>query len=169
MPAQTTKRGRPKGSGTRAAEALAIVRGNPGITVPEVADKMGIKQNYLYRVLPGLADDGLVRKDGTGWYPVDGGNGSAPSSAVSAAVKQVPAAAAAQVGPAAPAAAPSPVVSDADVGDLLARIRSEAGEALAIADRKVADRQAELAEAQAALEKAQQERNEAEKVRDGVA
>jgi CRP-like cAMP-binding protein len=65
----TGRRGRPKGSGTRGAEALALVRNNPGITIPEIAEKMGIKQNYLYRVLPGLAEDGLVRKDGRGWYP----------------------------------------------------------------------------------------------------
>jgi hypothetical protein len=32
---------------------------------------MGIKQNYLYRVLPGLADDGLVVKDGRGWKPTE--------------------------------------------------------------------------------------------------
>ena len=63
----TSRRGRPKGSGTRSAEALALVREQPGITIPEIAAKMGIKQNYLYRVLPGLADDGLVRKDGRGW------------------------------------------------------------------------------------------------------
>jgi len=63
------RRGRPKGSGTRGAEALALVRGKPGITIPEIADQMGIKQNYLYRVLPGLAEDGLVRKDGRGWHP----------------------------------------------------------------------------------------------------
>jgi DNA-binding IclR family transcriptional regulator len=43
----------------------------PGITVPEIAEKMGIKQNYLYRVLPGLAEDGLVVKDGRGWKPKD--------------------------------------------------------------------------------------------------
>jgi hypothetical protein len=61
------RRGRPKGSGTRGAEALALVKENPGITIPEIAAKMGIKQNYLYRVLPGLADDGLVVKDGRGW------------------------------------------------------------------------------------------------------
>jgi sugar-specific transcriptional regulator TrmB len=67
----TGRRGRPKGSGTRGAEALALVKGNPGITIPEIADKMGIKQNYLYRVLPGLAEDGLVRKDGRGWHPQD--------------------------------------------------------------------------------------------------
>lgn len=65
------KRGRPKGSGTRGAEALAIVTASPGITIPEIAKKMGIKQNYLYRVLPGLAEGGKVKKDGTGWYPRD--------------------------------------------------------------------------------------------------
>src|SRR5918997_4251735 len=42
-----------------------------GITIPEIAEKMGIKQNYLYRVLPGLADDGLVVKDGGGWKAKD--------------------------------------------------------------------------------------------------
>jgi hypothetical protein len=65
------KRGRPKGSGTRGLEALGLVKANPGITIPEIAAKMGIKQNYLYRVLPGLADDGLVVKDGRGWKPKD--------------------------------------------------------------------------------------------------
>jgi hypothetical protein len=67
----TGRRGRPKGSGTRGAEALALVREKPGITIPEIAEQMGIKQNYLYRVLPGLAEDGLVRKDGRGWHPQD--------------------------------------------------------------------------------------------------
>ena len=65
----TGRRGRPKGSGTRGAEALALVKESPGITIPELAEKMGIKQNYLYRVLPGLAEDGLVAKDGRGWHP----------------------------------------------------------------------------------------------------
>jgi hypothetical protein len=63
------RRGRPKGSGTRGAEALALVNENPGITIPELAEKMNIKQNYLYRVLPGLAADGLVVKNGRGWHP----------------------------------------------------------------------------------------------------
>jgi len=63
------RRGRPKGTGTRGAEALALVRSQPGITIPEIAEQMGIKQNYLYRVLPGLAEDGLVKKDGRGWHP----------------------------------------------------------------------------------------------------
>jgi CRP-like cAMP-binding protein len=65
----TGRRGRPRGSGTRSKEALALVQANPGITIPELADRMGIKQNYLYRVLPGLQKDGLVRKEGRGWHP----------------------------------------------------------------------------------------------------
>jgi hypothetical protein len=64
-------RGRPRGSGTRANEALAIVREQPGVTIPEMAQKMGIQQNYLYRVLPGLEQDGMVRKEGRGWFPKD--------------------------------------------------------------------------------------------------
>jgi CRP-like cAMP-binding protein len=68
---QGGRRGRPKGSGTRGAEALALVKAQPGITIPEIAETMGIKQNYLYRVLPGLAADGLVVKDGRGWKPKD--------------------------------------------------------------------------------------------------
>jgi hypothetical protein len=62
------RRGRPRGSGTRAAQALALVGERPGITIPELADAMGIKQNYLYRVMPGLADDGKVTKSGRGWH-----------------------------------------------------------------------------------------------------
>jgi hypothetical protein len=61
--------GRRKGSGTRAAEALAFVTGQPGITIPELAAKMGIKQNYLYRVLPSLEQEGKVAKKGRGWHP----------------------------------------------------------------------------------------------------
>jgi hypothetical protein len=61
--------GRRKGSGTRAAEANALVKGQPGITIPELAARMGIKQNYLYRVLPGLEQEGKVSKRGRGWYP----------------------------------------------------------------------------------------------------
>ena len=63
------RRGRPRGSGTRSKQALELVRTRPGISIPEMAEAMGIQQNYLYRVLPGLQKDGLVRKDGRGWHP----------------------------------------------------------------------------------------------------
>jgi len=62
------KRGRPKGGGTRSAEALRLVTERPGITIPELAEAMGIQQNYLYRVMPGLAEEGKVTKSGRGWH-----------------------------------------------------------------------------------------------------
>jgi CRP-like cAMP-binding protein len=65
------RRGRPRGSGTRGKQALELVKGNPGITIPEIAQKMGIQQNYLYRVLPGLQKEGLIRKEGRGWHAMD--------------------------------------------------------------------------------------------------
>ena len=62
-------RGRPRGSGTRAKEAMDLVRTRPGITIGELADAMGIKANYLYRVMPTLEAEGqAVKRDG-GWYP----------------------------------------------------------------------------------------------------
>lgn len=67
----TGRRGRPRGSGTRGKQALELVRTTPGITIPEIAEQMGIQQNYLYRVLPGLQKDGLIRKEGRGWHPMD--------------------------------------------------------------------------------------------------
>ena len=62
------RRGRPRGTGTRAAQALKLVEEQPGISIPELASAMGIKQNYLYRVMPGLAEEGKVTKSGRGWH-----------------------------------------------------------------------------------------------------
>jgi hypothetical protein len=62
------RRGRPKGTGTRAVQALELVRAQPGITIPQLAEAMGIKQNYLYRLMPGLAEEGQVTKSGRGWH-----------------------------------------------------------------------------------------------------
>jgi hypothetical protein len=67
-PATTGRRGRPRGSGTRALQTLELVKAQPGITIPEIANRMGIKQNYLYRVLPGLEKDGKVVKRDRGWH-----------------------------------------------------------------------------------------------------
>jgi CRP-like cAMP-binding protein len=60
--------GRPKGSGTRGTQALDLVRARPGITIPELAEAMEIQQNYLYRVMPDLAEQGVVVKSGRGWH-----------------------------------------------------------------------------------------------------
>lgn len=67
------RRGRPKGgAGTRATQALDLVKERPGITIPELAEAMGIQQNYLYRVMPGLAEEGKVTKSGRGWHLREG-------------------------------------------------------------------------------------------------
>ena len=67
----TKRRGRPRGSGKRAAEARELVSARPGITIPELADAMGIQANYLYRVMPTLQKEGEVRKRGKGWHPAE--------------------------------------------------------------------------------------------------
>jgi len=63
------RRGRPRGSGTRAKQALELVRTRPGITIAELADAMSIKANYLYRVMPTLESEGQVVKRNGGWHP----------------------------------------------------------------------------------------------------
>jgi hypothetical protein len=50
--------------GTRADQAVKLVADNPGITASQIAERMKIKPNYLYRVLAGLEQEGRVRKDG---------------------------------------------------------------------------------------------------------
>ena len=63
------RRGRPRGSGNRAKQAMELVRARPGITISEMADAMGIQPNYLYRVMPTLESEGqAVKRDG-GWHP----------------------------------------------------------------------------------------------------
>jgi hypothetical protein len=77
------RRGRPRGSGTgarrrrrrrggtRAEEALGLLRQNPGMTVRELSERMKIKHpNYLYRVLGGLESEGAVKKSGKGWEAI---------------------------------------------------------------------------------------------------
>jgi hypothetical protein len=62
------RRRRSRRGGTRAEQALKVVRDNPGITVSEMAGKMNIKQpNYLYRVMNQLEGDGSVKKAGKGY------------------------------------------------------------------------------------------------------
>jgi DNA-binding IclR family transcriptional regulator len=73
------RRGRPKGSrsgakkgrakrrrrsGTRADQAVDLIKKNPGISASEIAKTMKIKPNYLYRVLGELEKEGRVKKKG---------------------------------------------------------------------------------------------------------
>jgi hypothetical protein len=75
VPRRATRRpGRPRGrrgGNTRANQALQLVKGKPGITIPEIASQLKIEPNYLYRVMPKLVGDGSVKRDGQGWHPAD--------------------------------------------------------------------------------------------------
>ncbi len=63
------RRGRPRGSGNRAKQALELVRTQPGMTIADLAKAMKIQPNYLYRVMPTLESEGQVVKRDKGWYP----------------------------------------------------------------------------------------------------
>jgi ribosomal protein S25 len=56
--------GRRKRSGGRADQAVKLVEKNPGISASEIAKRMKIKPNYLYRVLGELEKEGRVKKKG---------------------------------------------------------------------------------------------------------
>jgi uncharacterized small protein (DUF1192 family) len=64
--------GRPRGrrgGNTRSTQALELVRSQPGITIPQIAESLKIQPNYLYRVMPKLVEDGQVKREGEGWHP----------------------------------------------------------------------------------------------------
>ena len=60
---------RSRGGHTRANQTMELIRGKPGITIPEIAKAMKIEPNYLYRLLPRLESNGQVKRDGPGWHP----------------------------------------------------------------------------------------------------
>jgi hypothetical protein len=67
--------GRPRGrrgGNTRANQALELVRAQPGITIPQLAEAMKIQPNYLYRVMPRLVSDKQIERKGQGWHPASG-------------------------------------------------------------------------------------------------
>ena len=63
------RRRRRRRGGTRADQAVKLVAENPGISASEIAKRMRIKPNYLYRVLAELEKEGKIRKDGRAYHP----------------------------------------------------------------------------------------------------
>jgi predicted Rossmann fold nucleotide-binding protein DprA/Smf involved in DNA uptake len=63
------RRRRRRRGGTRADQAVKLVAESPGISASEIAERMKIKPNYLYRVLADLEKQGRVRKDGRAYHP----------------------------------------------------------------------------------------------------
>lgn len=64
------KRRRRRKGGTRAEQALKFIKESPGITASEIATKLKIKPNYVYRVMADLQEDGKVVKQGRGYSAV---------------------------------------------------------------------------------------------------
>ena len=62
------RRRRGRKGGNRADQVLGVIRENPGISVSEIGDRLGMKQkNYLYRVVGNLQSEGAVKKEGRGF------------------------------------------------------------------------------------------------------
>jgi Winged helix-turn-helix DNA-binding len=80
--------------GQRHEDVLRLVGENPGITVREIGERLGVDATGLYRVVNQLTDEGRVRKDGTGLKPVDTTTTSEPKPAATTdTAKQAPPAA----------------------------------------------------------------------------
>jgi predicted Rossmann fold nucleotide-binding protein DprA/Smf involved in DNA uptake len=85
------KRRRRRRGGTRAEHALKHVSQNPGASASDIAGGLGIKPNYVYRVMAELEKDGKVRKEGRGYFAVAGTEGGRPVAAPSAPAPPGPA------------------------------------------------------------------------------
>lgn len=55
-----------RAAGGRGGGSVGIAQEQPGITIPELVKRMGVKQNYLYHRLPGLESEGKIKKQGRG-------------------------------------------------------------------------------------------------------
>jgi DNA-binding IclR family transcriptional regulator len=64
---------------------LRLINEQPGITVREIAERLGVDPTGLYRVAKRLTDDGRVRKDGTRLFPTEPATAAAPASAEASA------------------------------------------------------------------------------------
>jgi hypothetical protein len=63
---RTTSRSR--AGGTRAEQAFQAIKAKPGITIPELAERLKIRPNYLYRVTAGLEQDKRIRRRDGGFH-----------------------------------------------------------------------------------------------------
>jgi hypothetical protein len=60
----SARRGRPAGSGKRSQQVIALLTDKPGQSTSELANAMGIKPNYMYRVLPNMVKAGTLVQNG---------------------------------------------------------------------------------------------------------
>jgi sugar-specific transcriptional regulator TrmB len=68
-PGPRKRKRRKRRGGTRADQTVKLIEKSPGITGSEIAKAMGIKANYVYRVLGDLEKEGRVKKKGRKYFP----------------------------------------------------------------------------------------------------
>jgi hypothetical protein len=61
--------GRRAPSGTRQTQLLELIKDQPGITVREAGERLGVDSTSLYRVVHRLEQEGVVKKEGTQLQP----------------------------------------------------------------------------------------------------
>jgi len=82
----SSRRGRrPAGEPTRADRLLELASQQPGITVAQAAQVMGVAPNGLYQVVAKLSQEGRLRKDGAGLFATGKQPPSQPESETSVA------------------------------------------------------------------------------------
>jgi ribosomal protein S25 len=79
------RRRAPAAPGERHEQVLGLVTERPGITVAQIAERLGIDATGLYRVVRQLTETGQVRKDGPQLYPSNQARTPAPAPTSNAA------------------------------------------------------------------------------------
>jgi hypothetical protein len=100
--------------GQRHEDVLRLVGENPGITVREIGERLGVDATGLYRVAKRLTDEGRLRKDGPRLYPE--GAATAPASASAGGAAPTPASQATETPQATAPAASKPSTTAAETG-----------------------------------------------------
>jgi DNA-binding transcriptional ArsR family regulator len=68
--AKKAKRGRPRGAGKTMTRIVQLVEREPGLNITEIAKRLRMRPNYLYRALPRLEEEGkVVQDEAKGWRP----------------------------------------------------------------------------------------------------
>jgi hypothetical protein len=66
-------------TGRRFDDVLRVVSANPGITLREIGQHLGMDAAWLYRVAKRLTNEGRLRRDNTRLYPVEPGGAAGPN------------------------------------------------------------------------------------------
>ena len=66
-------------TGRRFDDVLRVVSANPGITLREIGQQLGMDAAWLYRVAKRLTDEGRLRRDNTRLYAVEPGGAAGPN------------------------------------------------------------------------------------------